>query len=145
MTIASGSNGKKSYNVVLTSTSSCSCPDYEKNGWKVYCKHICLVLYAWGNERFLTSLKERYFSEDDLKFLFRNKDIPELYRQPQEVSKRPRNFREILKSHQDYDGQQQWSLHRKKVKSAKWALETAKLCVRKTYKKELFVFWSKVR
>ena len=48
-----------------------------------------------GNERFLTSLKERYFSEDDLKFLFRNKDIPELYRQPQEVLKRPRNFQEM--------------------------------------------------
>ena len=66
-----------------------------------------------GNERFLTSLKERYFSEDDLKFLFRSKDIPELYHKPQEVLKRP-HFREILQSHQDYVGQQQWSLHRKK-------------------------------
>ena len=84
-----------------------------------------------GNERFLTSLKERYFSEDDLKFLFRNKDIPELYRQPQEVLKRPRNFREILQSHQDYDGQQQWSLHRKKVKSAKSASTSCKKDIQK--------------
>ena len=84
-----------------------------------------------GNERFLTSLKERYFSEDDLKFLFRNKDIPELYRQPQEVLKRPRNFREILQSHQDYDGQQQWFLHRKKVKSAKCASTLCKKDIRK--------------
>ena len=45
LTIASGSNGKKNYNVVLTSNSSCSCPDYERNGSKVYCKHItCLLL-----------------------------------------------------------------------------------------------------
>ena len=29
LTIASGSNGKKNYNVVLTSNSSYSCPDYE--------------------------------------------------------------------------------------------------------------------
>ena len=36
-------------------------------------------------------------------------------------------------------------LARKKVKSAKCASKTAKLFVRKTYKKELFVFWSKVR
>ena len=115
MTIASGSNGKKSHNVALTSNSSCSCPDYERNGSKGYCKRIiCLVLYVLGNERFLTLLKERYFSEDDLKVLFRNKDIPELYRQPQKVLKRPRNFQEILQSHQDYNGQQQWSLHRKK-------------------------------
>ena len=72
-----------------------------------YTVNICLVLYVLGNEMFLTSLKERYFSEDDLKFLFRNRDIPELYRQPQEVLKCARNFREILQSHQDYDGQQQ--------------------------------------
>ena len=100
--------------VVLT---SCLCPGYERNGSKLYCKHtIYSVLYVLGNEKFLTSLKERCFSEDDLKFLFKNKDIPELYRLPQEVSKRPRNFREILKSDQDYDGQQQWSFHRKKSK-----------------------------
>ena len=93
LAIASGSNGKKDYNVVLTSNSSCSCPHCKRNGSKLYSKHlICLVLYVLGNERFLTSLKERYFPEDDLKVLFRNKDIPELYRQPQEVLKRPRNF-----------------------------------------------------
>ena len=87
LTIASGSNGKKNY-VVLTSNSSCSCPDYKRNGSKVYCKYICLVLYVLGNEKFLTWLTERYFLEDDLEFLFRNKDIPELYRQSQEVLKR---------------------------------------------------------
>ena len=89
---------------LLTSNSSCSCHDYERNGSKVYCKYICLVLYVLGNERFLTSLTERYFLEDNLKFLFRNKDIPELYRQSQEVLKRQRKFREIFHSHQDYDG-----------------------------------------
>ena len=128
---------------MLTSNSSCLCPGYERNGSKVYCKHtIYLVLYVLGNEKFLTSLKERCFSEDDLKFLFRNKDIPELYRQPQEVLKRPRNFRQILQSHQDYDGQQQWSLHRKKVKKRKMCID---FCVKKTYEKELFVFQSMVR
>ena len=76
-------------------------------------------------------LKETCFSEDDLKFLFRNKDIPELYRQPLEVLKRPRNCREILQCHQDYDGEQQWSLHRKKVKSAKCASTLCKKDIRK--------------
>ena len=69
--------------------------------------------------------------EDDLKFLFRNKDIPELYRQPQEVLKRPRNFRAILQSYQDYDGQEQWSLHHKKVESAKYASTLCKKDMRK--------------
>ena len=122
MFIASGSNGKKNCNVVLTSNSSCSCPDYKKWIKKVYCKHkICLVLNVLANERFLTLLNERYFLEDDLKFLFRNKYIPEPHRQPQESLKRPRTFQEILQSHQDYDGLQKWSLHRKKVKNVRCA------------------------
>ena len=73
---------------------------------------------------FLTSFKERYFSEDDLEFL-------ELYRQQQEVLKRPRNFRKILQTYQDYDGPQQLSLHRKKVKSAKCASTLCKKDIRK--------------
>ena len=132
MTIESGSNGKENYSVILGSNSSCSYPDYERNGSKVYPKYvICLNPYVLENERFPTLLKERYFSVDNLQFLFRNKDIPELYRQPQKVLKRPRNFQEILESHQDYDGQQQCSLHLKKVKSAKCALTLCKKDFRK--------------
>ena len=76
-------------------------------------------------------LKKINFSEDDLKFPFRNKDIPEVYHQPQKVLKHTRNFRESLQSHQDYDGQQKWSFHRKKVKSVKCASTLCKKDIRK--------------
>ena len=80
--------------VVLT---SCLCPGYERNGSKVYCKHtIYSVLYVLGNEKFLTSLKERCFSEDDLKFLFRNKDIPDLPSTTRSI-KTPKKFSRDLK------------------------------------------------
>ena len=38
--VSSSSKGKVTYQVDICCSSSCTCPDYKKNGKEVYCKHI---------------------------------------------------------------------------------------------------------
>lgn len=104
----SSSNAKKDYKVVIAANPSCTCSNFEKNGSKTYCKHIiCLVLYVLGGASFEKMLKERYLSEDDLKCLFRNKEIPVSYCQPEPTTENPQNSNGILQPHTDPDEKRQ--------------------------------------
>ena len=59
-------NGRKTYDVVICNTPSCTCPDFKKNGSKVHCKHILFVLItALGQEETNQTINERYIGDDD--------------------------------------------------------------------------------
>ena len=61
--LASSTNGKTTYLVTITEIPSCSCPEFEKNGRYVFCKHIIfLLVHVLGNIHINKHLEKRHLS-----------------------------------------------------------------------------------
>ena len=95
---------KKSYTVQICLSPSSSCPDFQKNSLRVFCKHILFLLrYVLRNDKSSELLKTRYFSNDDVKVWFYNNQlnaIDQQYVQKVEKSSHNKcNLQEILSNH----------------------------------------------
>ena len=65
--VSSSVNSIKSYTVQICSSPTCSCPDSQKNGLLVFCKHILFLLRCVLRiNKSSELLKNRYFSDDDV-------------------------------------------------------------------------------
>ena len=68
--VSSSSKGKVTYQVDICCSSSCTCPDYQKNGKEVYCKHI-LFLLKFVMQADESLFKEKYISHGDIEKLMK--------------------------------------------------------------------------
>lgn len=119
--VSSSNFGKTNYEVVTTNVVSCSCPDFVKNGDKVFCKHILhVVINILNGGQFLSSLRDKYLSDNQVDELFEknSKNIPEKYQQ-KNTQKAKKDFGVILQQHPDFTQQQNWMLHLKASRTAK--------------------------
>ena len=65
--VANSDRGKIAYEVILATTPSCTCTDFQKLRSKVLCKHILFVVLAALDEPGLQhALKSRYLTQDDV-------------------------------------------------------------------------------
>ena len=80
--IASSQIGRKFYDVTICNTPSCTCPDYKKNGTRVFCKHILFALVCvLGVKTDDSILDKRVLSDDDVKSILAAapRKVPEKY------------------------------------------------------------------
>ena len=74
--VSSSMNTKKSYTVQICLSPSSSCPDFQKNSLRVFCKHILFLLrYVLRSDKRSELLETRYFSDDDVKVWFYNNQL----------------------------------------------------------------------
>ena len=72
--VCSSIKSRTNYLIQICSLPSCTCPDSQKNGMRVFCKHILFVLrYALQVDEEDTMLKAHYLPEEDVKALLSNK------------------------------------------------------------------------
>ena len=119
--VTSSTSGKKLYEVVITNTPSCTCPDFQKCGSKVLCKHILFIVQiVLSSDNLEQQLTSRHLSDEDLKTLFPNAgdSVDSRYFQESAPAKKRRDFEAILKDHEDFRADQRWLLHMKKSRSA---------------------------
>ena len=86
-------SAKKAYKVIISNTSSCTCPDFEKHGSKLCCKHLLFViLHALKRINLVESLQNRYLTDAEITTLFQKagKKVDEEFLQPK-VENRNRN------------------------------------------------------
>ena len=126
--VTSSASGKKLYKVTISNTPCCTCPDFEKHGSKVVCKHIIFIfIHVLNGHDYEKLLQDRYLATEDIRNLFTNagNDIPSRYQQEKAPKRQKREFDVILKDYESYDEEQTWFFH---VKSSRSALCTANDC-----------------
>ena len=138
--ITSSQIGRKFYDVTICNTPSCTCPDYKKNGTRVFCKHILFALVCvLGVKTSDSILDKRVLGDDDVKNIFAAapRKVPEKYRQEQNDSRcKTSDVKAILVNHADYNKEQEWRLHEKSTRSAmcrgchKTVIEKGKICLK---------------
>ena len=106
--VSSSVNSRKSYTVQICSSPTCSCPDSQKNGLLVFCKHILFLLRCVLRiNKSSELLKNRYFSDDDVTAWFYKNPINAIDQQyVQKVEKsscNKCNLQEILSNHPLYN------------------------------------------
>ena len=77
--IGSSTLAKKVY-VFITNTPSCTCPDFQKQGKNVCCKHILFVVpHVLNAKNLIKTLQDRYMTAKELTLLFQAVDrkVPE--------------------------------------------------------------------
>lgn len=138
--IMSSKVSRKFYDVVICRTASCTCPDFKKNGTRVFCKHILFTLICVLGVRSNDSiLNERVFGDEDIKNIFATapRNVPEEYRQEKSNTRyKSTDVKAILTNHPDYQKEQEWVLHRKLSRSAmcrgchKKVIEKGSICLK---------------
>ena len=118
--VSSSTFGRKTYVIEISNTPSCTCPDFQKQGAKVLCKHVLLVLFVLLGERMEIQLQDHYLCDADLRWIFdaAGETIPARYFQERAPAKTKREFAAILKDHDDYGREQKWTLHIKQKRGA---------------------------
>ena len=119
--VSSSTSGRKTYVVEISNAPSCTCPDFQKQGAKVLCKHVLfVVLFVLSGERMEIQLQDRYLCDADLRRIFdaAGETIPPRYFQERAPAKTKREFAAILKDHDDYGREQKLNLHIKQKRSA---------------------------
>ena len=122
--VCSSIKSRTNYVIQICSSPSCTCPDSQKNGMRVFCKHILFVLrYALQVDEEDTMLKARYLPEEDVKALLSNKPsntINAAYIQKVKKSTRKKtDLQEILAKHPLFTLPQKVRLMHKANRSAK--------------------------
>lgn len=119
--VSGSTSGRKTYMVEISNTPSCTCPDFQKQGAKVLCKHVLfVVLFVLSGDGMEIQLQDRYLCDADLRRIFdaAGKTIPPRYVQERAPAKTKREFAAILKDHDGYEQEQKWTLHVKQKRSA---------------------------
>ena len=84
--VSSSSKGKVTYQVDICCSSSCTCPDYKKNGKEVYCKHI-LFLRKFVMQADESLFKEKCISHGDIEKLLKSVKEKTVQKYSQELKK----------------------------------------------------------
>ena len=94
------------YQVDICCSSSCTCPDYQKNGKEVYCKHILFLLKFVDENLF----KEKSISHGDIEKLLKSVKKETVQQYSQELKKNntseisiTRGNQLLLRNHQDFE------------------------------------------
>ena len=118
--VKSSNSANKVYNVTISNISSCSCPDFLKNGKNVPCKHILFtIIYVLHGSEYENLLIERYLDDETLKSLLETAGCQIDREFQSEKSYRKKPFKDILSEHPLYEERQTWKLHLKTSRSAK--------------------------
>lgn len=135
-TIASSSSGKTNYVVVICNTPSCTCPDNQRNGKKVFCKHIIFVLNSVMEANESVFINGVSIADDSLKELFEKapKKVPDVFLQPSNFKVQTQSVEDILQSHPLFGQTQLVTVIKKiqrsaKCRSCKKKLEIGELCL----------------
>ena len=84
--VSSSSKGKVTYQVDICCSSSCTCPDYKKNGKEVHCKHI-LFLRKFVMQADESLFKEKCISHGDIEKLLKSVKEKTVQKYSQELKK----------------------------------------------------------
>ena len=121
--ITSSLAGRTTYTIQITNTPSCTCPDFQKNGSRVHCKHLLFVLIfvllVHDGSDILTS---RFIGDDDVTLLLQHDHVDDKYilpKRPAATRRKVSNLQDILKQHPHYNNSQSFTLHHKTKRSAK--------------------------
>ena len=120
--VGSSSTARVPYQVRICSQPSCTCPDYNKNGDRVLCKHILFVLLFVLEVTDIDALESlHYTNEQVLDFLSKTEVDSQFFQAKKNTdSKRQRiDFVTILNEHGEFNSLQTLTHHIKTVRSAK--------------------------
>ena len=112
---------RTAFNVEVSTVQSCTCFDFAKNGHRVLCKHILLIVpHILNGKDIEPSLRMRFIEENDLQSLFdaSGKDIKHQFLREQPIGKR-KDFHAILAEHACFTQPQIWKVQKKCKQLAK--------------------------
>ena len=116
--------------VQICTTPRCTCTDFKKNGRKVFCKYIILILVVMFGVSQEILNESRYIGDDDLEIIFSKQVSHSFLLAPKKVlRKNKHDLKEILQKHPGYNKPQETKLHHKnrEVQNAKERVMTADL------------------
>ena len=102
--VASKISARSYYQVRIGTQPSCSCPDFNKFGSKVNCKHILFVLVFGLDVTDVKLLDSRSFQADQIKEILMKTDISEEFKmgkrkKENQIRRQKAGFQRILDSH----------------------------------------------
>ena len=108
--------------VDICNTPTCTCPDFQKNGKFVYCKHILFVMIFALRVEDEDKLNARHIGDEDVKSLLAD-NIDKRYIKADEPvrSSGSKDYAKLLREHPSFSNEQLCTLQYKKSRTAKCA------------------------
>ena len=129
-------SGKTLYKVDICNTPTCTCPDFQKNGKFVYCKHIKFIITFALRVEDEDKLNAKHIGDEDVKSLLVD-NINKWYIKANEPVKLSgsKDYAKLLREYPSFSNEQLCTLQYKKSKTAKctgWktVIQPGALCVR---------------
>ena len=138
--IVSSASGKAKYKVQICNSSTCTCPDFQRYGALVFCKHLLFVLVVVLNIDENLCKSAEFTGDEDLKIILQREVEPKFLLPVMNINRRSREeYLGILQQNENYHNEQTYMLHYKEARSAnclgkncKKKLEIGSLCIKVT-------------
>ena len=118
--IANNCKSRSFFVVQICKIPSCTCVNFNKNGHKVFCKHIIFVLVVVLGVSQEILKESRFIDDDNLKTIFSKPVSHSFLLPPKNVLRKDKHdLKKILQKHPGYNKPQETKLHHKESRSAK--------------------------
>ena len=128
--VVSNASGKAKYKVKICNSPSCTCPDFQRYGTRVFCKHLLFALVVFLNIDDNLCKSAVFIGDEDLKIILQREVKPRFLLPVMNINWRSREESlGILQQNKNYHNEQTYILHYKESRSAN--------CLGKNCKKKL--------